>query len=258
MLPYVYIVVPMYGVFCALGVIAALVILYPRAKKYGVSVMHTVQVCIFMIIGMILGSKILFLLTQLDTLISNFSVELLAERFITGGFVFYGGLFGALIGIWLYVAIRKFDKKALFNMFTPCIPMFHAFGRIGCMMSGCCYGIEFPWGIEMATSPGVVRFPVQLAESICDVFILIAILLIERKRSQNEALLPIYMISYAVCRFLLEFLRGDEIRGYFLCFSTSQWIALGVLVFYGIKIFILHNRKTESINEVRQEEKIQE
>lgn len=54
------------------------------------------------------------------------------------------------------------------------------------------------------------------------------------------------MINYAVCRFLLEFLRGDEVRGYFLCFSTSQWIALGVLAYYGAK-FLLYHRKNAGV-----------
>lgn len=249
MFPLIHIVLPMYGVCCVIGLIAAVIVLYPRIKKYGVNKLHAVQMCIFVAVGTIIGSKLLFVLTQLDQIIADFSFGLLAERVINSGFVFYGGLFGALAGVKLYSAIRKFDSGRLFNMLVPCFLIFHAFGRVGCFLSGCCYGIEFPWGFQMITSPGVIRFPVQLAESLCDILILVAVLLVEKKKRQKTDLLRVYMVSYAVCRFLLEFLRGDEIRGHFLCFSTSQWIALGVLVFYGIKALISRVGKVKS-NEV--------
>lgn len=249
MFPLIHIVLPMYGVCCVIGLIAAVIVLYPRIKKYGVNKLHAVQMCIFAAVGTIIGSKLLFVITQLDQIIADFSFGLLAERIINSGFVFYGGLFGALAGVKIYSTIRKFDSGRLFNMLVPCFLVFHAFGRVGCFLSGCCYGIEFPWGFEMVTSPGVIRFPVQMAESLCDILILISVLLVEKKKGEKTDLLRLYMVSYAVCRFLLEFLRGDEIRGHFLCFSTSQWIALGVLVYYGIKALIRHFGKIKS-NEV--------
>lgn len=252
MLPIIHIVLPMYAVCCAFGVFAAAILLINRVKKYGVSPIHAVQISIFAAVGTIIGSKLLFVITQLDQIITDFSIGLLAERIINSGFVFYGGLFGALAGVRVYSAIRKFDSGRLFNMLIPCFLIFHAFGRIGCFLSGCCYGIEFPWGFQMVTSPGIIRFPVQLAESLCDILILIAVLLVEKKKGQQMNLLRIYMVSYAVCRFLLEFLRGDEIRGHFLCFSTSQWIALGVIVFYGINTVVsrIVNKNPERNNKL--------
>ena len=116
-------------------------------------------------------------------------------------------------------------------------------------MSGCCYGVECPFGFEMLTSPDVIRFPVQLAESACDILILVAILIIEKKKGTQIDLLRIYMVSYAVCRFLLEFLRGDEIRGHFLCFSTSQWIALGVIVFYLVRAIMRPTRTKQEVSD---------
>ena len=83
----------MYAVCCALGVIAAAILLISRVKKYGVPPIHAIQVCIFASIGTVIGSKLLFLLTQFDTIIPEFSFGLLIGRFINSGFVFYGGLF---------------------------------------------------------------------------------------------------------------------------------------------------------------------
>lgn len=245
MLPLIQIILPMYSVCCGFGIIAAAGVLIPRVKKYGVKPVHAVQLCIFAVIGMVLGSKILFGLTRIGEIIADFSPAKLIGSFVNGGFVFYGGLFGALAAVKLYSAMRKFDSRQLFNMVVPCFLAFHALGRVGCFLSGCCYGIEFPFGFEMHTSPGVIRFPVQLAESLCDLLILAAVLIVEKKKGKQVDLLRVYMVSYAVCRFLLEFLRGDEIRGRFLCFSTSQWIALAVLAYYAVRALLGLRKKGE-------------
>ena len=55
----------------------------------------------------LLGVSCCFLLTQLDTIIPEFSFGLLIGRFINSGFVFYGGLFGALAGVKIYSAVRN-------------------------------------------------------------------------------------------------------------------------------------------------------
>lgn len=243
MLPIIHIVIPAYNVCTFLGLAAAALLLVFRVKKYCVPAVHAIQLCFFSALGMLIGSRLLFVITQLPAIFSG-AADLTAVL-LYGGFVFYGGLFGALAAVKIYSAARKADSRQLYNMMVPCFLLFHAFGRVGCFLSGCCYGIEFPVGFEMLTSPGVIRFPVQLAESLCDILILCAVLAIERRKGKKTDLLAIYMTSYAICRFLLEFLRGDEVRGHFLCFSTSQWIALGVLAYYGLKAVLSRRNKAE-------------
>ncbi|MGN1423676.1 MAG: prolipoprotein diacylglyceryl transferase [Oscillospiraceae bacterium] len=243
MIPVIHIVVPTYNICCFLGLAAAALFLTFRVKKFGVAPVRAVQLCFFSAIGMLLGSRLLFVITQLPDIFSGAAT--FTNALIFGGFVFYGGLFGALAAVKIYSVIRGTDSGQLYNMLVPCFVLFHSFGRVGCFLSGCCYGIEFPIGFEMQTSPGIIRFPVQLAESLCDMIIFAALLIVEKKKGKHIELPPIYMVSYSVCRFLLEFLRGDEVRGHFLCFSTSQWIALGVLAYYGIKALLSRRKNAE-------------
>ncbi len=243
MLPFIHIVVPAYNICCFLGFAAAALLLAFRVKKYGVAPINAIQLCIFSAIGMLIGSRLLFVITKIPDLFSGTAA--FTSVLFFGGFVFYGGLFGALSAVKIYSVVRRIDVGQLYNMLTPCFLLFHSFGRVGCFLSGCCYGIEFPVGFEMLTSPGVIRFPVQLAESFCDILIFSAVLILEHRKGKRTDLLAVYMICYAVCRFLLEFLRGDEVRGYFLCFSTSQWIALGVLTYYGIKSLLRRRKNAE-------------
>lgn len=105
-------------------------------------------------------------------------------------------------------------------------------------MTGCCYGIPCNFGFAMVTDPEVTRFPIQLVESLC-CFVIFVMLLVIEKKNRSVKLIYVYLISYAMVRFGLEFFRGDAVRGFFMCFSTSQWISLGILSFFGIKFITL-------------------
>ncbi|MDL2253651.1 prolipoprotein diacylglyceryl transferase [Ruminococcaceae bacterium OttesenSCG-928-I18] len=59
-----------------------------------------------------------------------------------GGQVFYGGLLLGLAGMLLYMRACKIPYGAGFACVVPCVPLFHAFGRVGCWLGGCCYGVE--------------------------------------------------------------------------------------------------------------------
>lgn len=235
MMPYIHIVLPVYGILAALGFAAAFCVFIQRTRICSLGIHKIVQIVASAAIGMLIGSRAVFVLTMLPALIDKFSVQSLLRIIVGGGFVFYGGLLGAMGGLYCYGKIRKMDLNLLFQAVVPCFPLFHAFGRIGCFMAGCCYGIPCSFGFAMAFDTGVIRFPVQLAESLCCFIIFAALLVVEKKRPDVK-LLHVYLISYAVVRFCLEFLRGDDVRGIFGCFSTSQWISLGILSFVGIKI----------------------
>ncbi|MCC8046445.1 MAG: prolipoprotein diacylglyceryl transferase [Clostridiales bacterium] len=45
-------------------------------------------------------------------------------------------------------------------------------------------------------------------------------------------LLNVYLVSYTIFRFFIEFFRGDELRGFLFGISTSQWISVAILVYY--------------------------
>lgn len=242
MLPLIKIVIPSYMLLSAIGFIAAFIFFYIRVSKK-IRKLHIIQLGIFSVLGLAIGSRILFLLTRLPYIIKG--EEKILSVIINGGFVFYGGLIGAITGIFLYSKLRKWNFKETINMITPCFPLFHFFGRIGCFLSGCCYGIKSSVGFSMMTEPEVKRFPVQLVESLCCLTIFILLLIIE-KRKENANLCKFYLISYAVVRFLLEFLRGDSVRGIWIGLSTSQWISL-VIILVVISKMIINHYKTKKI-----------
>lgn len=227
------------------------------AKKVGINTAEdSTDTLIFAGIGCLVGAKLLYLLVSVDvywfpdrTLLENLNYwRILLSN---GGLVFYGGLIGAFLGAIIYTRYYKMATTDLIEGIMPSIPLFHAFGRVGCFLAGCCHGIEYDgiFSVTFTNSPaapnGVPLFPVQLAEALLN-FILAGILsVMYTKKLRRGTVTATYMISYAIIRFVLEFFRGDLIRGVAIL-STSQWISIAMLI-VGVALVILSCRKKAEV-----------
>lgn len=244
---------PSYGTVIFIGLVIGVITAMFNAKKYNIEKMDIALSTILASIGMIIGAKLIYILTVIPEVVSSFSYvkthifETLMYMF--GGYVFYGGLMGAIFGYWFYCRYFNIDFPKVMNIISPVIPLVHSFGRIGCFLGGCCYGIEyhgrfavdFPENEFVSDLNNVPRFPVQLLESGIN-FILFAVLMFYGRKPRKEGkILGIYLICYAVIRFSLEFLRGDVERGVFLGVSTSQWISL---ILIPIGIYLINHKKS--------------
>lgn len=177
------------------------------------------------------GAKIFFILTTKS--ISPDQYALSTNFWLGGGFVFYGGLiFGLLFSI-IFVLITK-QKIQDLNILVLPLMIGHGLGRIGCFLAGCCFGKE--WNFLFFE-----RYPVQLIEAF-SLFVLsfYSLRLIQKKHSP----IVFYIISYSILRFVLEFMRGDFIRGIWsFGLSTSQIISLCLIILSGIGLFILKKKQ---------------
>jgi len=208
------------------GLLLGILVAIRLGRYYSIKKDDIFYCSLYGIIGLIIGAKLLYLLTNIPLLITNWeqivsNPQLLLALF-TGGFVFYGGVIGGVLGIYLYAKQFKLSFKNLLLSLIPCIPLVHTLGRIGCFAAGCCYGIEYDgFGAivftHSLTAPNYVPlFPVQLVESFLNL-VIFAILLGTYKRFLNTyKTIGLYCILYSIVRFILEFLRGDVIRGFFL------------------------------------------
>lgn len=183
---------------------------------------------IYAAVGALIGAKLLYVA------VSFHAVENLLDL-ISSGFVYYGGLMGAIAGAYLYCREYHRNFYLMSQVLVPMIPLFHSFARIGCFFSGCCFGVESQFfSIEYispyADPPRCDRIPVQLMEAAAEGSLF---LFLHFYRGNK---LFCYMGSYAVFRFFIEFLRGDLARGIFVL-STSQWISIfvGIVLFYQYK-----------------------
>lgn len=175
------------------------------------------------------GAKTLFLWTRPDalTLIEELSF------WTGGGFVFYGGL---ILGGCFMLTLRFFRPEASFTAeqsLLIALPLGHAIGRVGCFLAGCCYGkvSSASWAIHQH---GVNRHPTQLYEALG---LGILTLILSKLRHSKKDLLSTYLLGYGSLRLVLEFLRGDEIRGSLWGYPPSQVLSLlflgaGLVVYF--------------------------
>jgi phosphatidylglycerol:prolipoprotein diacylglycerol transferase len=245
---------PSYWIMSMLGIIAMSIFSLLRRKRLGIQTDDLLHIFLYCVIGAIVGAKLLYLLTMLPFFIRNF-IKLIEHPkdfmvILTQGYVFYGGLIGALFMMRRYCRRYSVDFKGPAQLFAGAAPLFHIFGRIGCYLAGCCYGIEAKWGVvyheSLGAPNGIALVPIQLMEAAANLIIFIAVLVCQRYLKRPERSLTVYFMSYAVCRFIFEFFRGDEIRGLLFGLSTSQWISIGVILYCLTGYFVNRPKKTKA------------
>ena len=234
------ITIPMYGVMSAVGMLAALILLWSTRKHTRFSEDQALSAALWAIIMGFVGAKVLFWLVELDQIIADPSFLLHTLR---EGFVFYGALIGGLLGVAIYSLLKKLPFLSLTDYFIPALVLGHAFGRIGCLFAGCCYGMEcespisivFPSG--SAAPAGIPLLPTQIMESVF-LFLLCAFLVWRlTKKKPFGTVSGWYMVLYGAWRFTIEFFRNDE-RGFVGALSTSQFISIFIFI-GGVALLLL-------------------
>lgn len=223
-----------YGVLLAAAYLAALQLAVWRARRQGIDGNKIMDLGIYLIIAALVGAKAMLIAVDFRYFVNQPS-EILS--LVRAGGVFYGGLIAAVgVALWL---VRRYGLGmwTAADLFAPGIALGHVIGRFGCLLAGCCYGrpTTLPWGITF-TSPvaaanvgtplGIPLHPTQLYDAGAELLIMIVLLTTERRgRPFAGRTFWLYMLLYAVSRFIIEFFRGDD-RGVIMGVSTSQFVSL--------------------------------
>lgn len=243
MYPYInmgFMELPTYLVIFSIGYVLMTLRACQVGTEYGYNKRDIVGVSVYAAVGLVIGAKLLYFISIIPDAITRYtelkkmwelaSIEVI--NYLFGGMVYYGGLFGTILGAYFYSRQHFIPYAPMMNMYAPLIPFVHAFGRVGCFMAGCCYGIEYS-GLGCVQFPGedISRIPVQLIEAVLNLIIAVVLEWLRHKKDSGKdgTLLGIYFVYYSVIRFVLEFFRGDQIRGGIGLLSTSQIISLLLL-----------------------------
>ncbi len=171
-------------------------------------------------------------------------------RFWTGGLTYYGGFIGAtLVAVW-QLRRDRFPFWRAADMAGMMVPLGLAYGRMGCLLAGCCFGrtCSVPWALRFpshspasdkqvelhqllsASERSLPVHPTQIYESLgCLLLSALLILALHPKKRYDGQVFLGFVAGYASLRFALEFLRNDD-RGGLLGLSTSQIIGLCLLL----------------------------
>lgn len=208
---------------------------------------------IWAVVGGILGSKLLFYTTQYQEILRDPSFLV---RTLTDGFVIYGAIIGGIAGVFLFCKKNRVSFLGYFDLAVPSVALAQGFGRLGCLLAGCCYGQETESAFHIvfknsAYAPNnVPLIPTQIFSSILDFLHYGLLLLFVKKWRKGEGQVSgLYLICYSIGRFILEFFRGDLERGNVGVLSTSQFIAIFMFLF-GLALFFWFGKGKQAKEEV--------
>ena len=246
-----------YGVAIAVAFLVAIFVGTRTAERTGEDPDKVRDLCFWLLVSSLIGARLVFLATNVPDYVRLCRVEgdcLRPLRVWEGGLVFYGGFFGALGTAWWYMRRHAMPFWRVADILAPSVALGHFFGRLGCFAAGCCWGAEahgaaLGWaarfGAEsLAFQDYVARgalpptadvtpplHPVQLYEAAGELALFFFLSLLGRRKRWDGQVLVVYLLGYALLRFVVELFRGDAVRKFVVgTLSTSQAIALAALV----------------------------
>ena len=242
----------------ALGFFAGLLNWARLGRREGRDLAFCSDLLFWIMVSGIVGARVAYVISDWAHFRSH-PLEII--RVDSGGLIFYGGFFGALLAVGLFARRHHIPARALIDFVATSVPLAHAFGRMGCFLNGCCHGLptRLPWGItypahslawtrqvaEALIEPHAPRcldvHPTQLYEALALVVLFAFLHWAYPRRRKDGAITGLYLLGYAVIRFLVEFLRGDE-RQQCLGVTVAQAISIAVFV-SGLVVLVTATRR---------------
>jgi phosphatidylglycerol:prolipoprotein diacylglycerol transferase len=236
-----------YGILVAMGFFAGLWTASRRARLSGISAEQIYDLGPWLIIGGILGGRVLYVISYWK---EDFAANPFPEIFMIqhGGLVFYGGLIGAILAGMAYLRWKKLPVWKVADIMSPSIALGYVFGRIGCLMNGCCYGraCSLPWAIHFPPTHetgGMPVHPTEIYDSLLNLCFYLYLAWLFRRKKFDGQVFAAYLIGYAFLRSFVEYFRGDYPVHYINGILTpAQVISMGIVV-VGLLLFFFLPRK---------------
>lgn len=225
-----------YGLLIAAGGAVTVRFWLARREKMGLKKDEDLWLLVnAILIGGFVGGRVLFVLEYVRLSGPLFWKALLS---VNEGFSVLGAFASVMLGVYLCCRLVKAPFLRVWDYVCVGAPLWHAFGRVGCFLAGCCYGKPapgLPWAVVF-TDPramveprllGVPLHPTQLYEAVGNAAIFfglwkLALPRLEAGRLRPGSLAACYFGAYAVLRFGLEFFRADAVPTPFLGLTAGQ------------------------------------
>ena len=240
--------VTFYGIMVALAFVAGLWTASRRGPRDGIPADKILDLGPWLIVGAILGARTLYVTSYWR---EEFAGRPVLELFSVwrGGLVFYGGLIGASLACMIYTRVRKVPLWKMADTIAPSIALGSAFGRLGCLLNGCCYGrpCDLPWAITFppdsrAAPPGVPLHPVQVYDASLNFLCYLGLAWLFRRKKFDGQVFAVYLIAYALLRSFAEMFRGDYPEHYLGGWATpAQLVSIGILA-VGLGLLVVARR----------------
>ena len=226
-----------------------------RARKEKISSDLMVDLVTFLLVGSIIGARVVYVTTYWR---EEFAGQPFMEIFEVwhGGLVYYGGLIGGIIGGSIYIWWKHMPFWKTADVLAPSIALGSFFGRIGCLLNGCCYGrqTDLPWAItftnpqahDFSNTPlNVPLHPTQIYDALLNLMLYAFLAWLFRRKKFDGEVFATYLICYSITRSIVEHFRGDySSLHYHLGLSPAQWISVPMFII-GLFLAAILSRRTE-------------
>ena len=217
----------LFGVMVALGIIAGAYTAVRMAEKKGIRKEIVSDLILYMLLGGIIGARLLFVLQNLSYYGQN-PISILSIH--QGGLSFHGAVFGGAAVVFAYTKMHHISFLKLADTLVPGLAIGYAVGRIGCDIYGNITSAS--WGVTVG---GVARHPVQLYSALAGYLIFILLLEVSKKQRFTGEIFLLFVASYSVYRFVIEFFRSSA-----PLFSNAQYLSIitaaaGIILLFALK-----------------------
>ncbi|HUA65971.1 MAG TPA: prolipoprotein diacylglyceryl transferase [Alphaproteobacteria bacterium] len=250
-----FITIHWYGVMIALAFMAGLWTATLRARREDISAERIGDVVLWLMVGSILGARVVYVTTYWH---EEFAGQPIFEIFAIwhGGLVYYGGLIGGIAGALAYMLWKKMPIWKTADVLAPSIALGSFFGRMGCLLNGCCYGrqTDLPWAItftnplahELSNTPlNVPLHPTQIYDGVLNLALYAFLAWLFKRKKFDGQIFATYLICYAILRSVVEHYRGDYSGlHYHLGLTPAQWISVPMFII-GLAMAAILSRRTE-------------
>jgi phosphatidylglycerol---prolipoprotein diacylglyceryl transferase len=241
-----------YGFFLALSFGLGIWLAGRRAEKRGIPAERITDVSLVIVLATVIGARALYVAAHWDTFATR-----IGDIFRTweGGLTMYGGAIPAtILGMW-YLRRAGVDMWKAADAIAPSMAIGLGFTRIGCFLSGCCFGTptDLPWGCVFPAGshaasvfPGVAIHPAQLYASFGGFAIGAFLLYLDRRRLPTGTLFLLFLALYSVLRTLLDLVRTYDATAYpieAVPITLNQWISFVVFAFAVVRLLTLRRRE---------------
>ncbi len=229
-----------FGIGIALAFLAGMWTAARRAPLAGVSAESITDLIVpWLLLGGILGARVMFVTTYWR---EEFAGKPVTDVFMIqrGGLVFYGGLLGASLTVILFARIKKLPLWKLADILAPSIALGSVFGRIGCLMNGCCYGraCELPWAIPHPVNQSPIH-PTQIYDALLNLALYLGLAWLFRRRKFDGQVFAVFLVCYALARSTVELFRGDYSAAHLHGGLTPAHVLSFGIFLAGVILFVL-------------------
>lgn len=252
-----------YGFMMLIGLVSAVLLAERRARKERLPDDVILDLATWLFIPGIIGARLFYVIQYRHEVFGR--AHTAGEKLIAavalwdGGIVLYGGLIAGAVSYFVFCHLRQLRPLQLADVITPSVFVGIGFGRIGCLLYGCCYGdrCDLPWGIvfpaESITVQALIHrgflppdamaspplHPTQLYSSFDGFFIAGLTLWYHRYRRVPGDVFGLALLLSSMTRFLIEFVRGDEFGQGGTTLTISQLISLALLATgIGLQVYL--------------------